>query len=402
VCDPQTLAVRSAWRIPEDEQVEDGDWGTTPTLFKHRDGRTLVGAAAKNGYYYAFDTNRIGDGPVWSYKIAFGGQCPTCGEGSIASSAYAYDTVFTAGGRTTVKNVDVGAAVRAHDPSTGAVKWEHPTAGAIFGSVVVANGLVAVTADMEIKVLNASTGTLLWSFDTHNRMYAAPTIAGGVLYAGDTDGNLYAFWAGPYPEPPASPTPGPSAQPTPQPAPPLPGESRCFPETGKCLRGIFLDYWTRNGSLERLGFPVTNELLVDGRVTQYTERARFEQHTENQPPYNVLLGRLGAELTTGRANEDPFTKTQAKQGQAFVPETGHNITGPILAYWQANGGIPVFGYPLSEAFNEKSPTDGKTYLVQYFERQRLEYHPEISDPARQVLIGLLGVQSYSARYGNRP
>jgi outer membrane protein assembly factor BamB len=405
-CDPRTLAVTGVWRIPEEEQVTDGDWSTTPTLFKHSDGRTLVGAAAKNGYYYVFDSARIGAGPLWRYRIAIPGECPTCGEGSIASSAYAYNTVYTAGGRTMVNGVEVGAAVRAHDPSTGAVKWERATAGAIFGSVVVANNLVAVTADMEIQVLDARTGARLWLYDTKKRMFAAPTIAGGVLYAADTEGNLYAFWAGPYPEPPAAPTPQatpkPGPQGTPQPAPPLPGESKCFNETGKCLRGIFLDYWNKNGGLERLGFPVTNELLVDGRVTQYTERARFEQHTENQPPYNVLLGRLGAELTTGRGGENPFVKTQAKAGQAFVPETGHNITEPLLTYWQANGGVPVFGYPLSEGFNEKSPTDGKNYRVQYFERQRLEYHPEISDPARQVLLGLLGVQSYTARYGKLP
>ena len=386
ICDPQTLAVRSSWRIPEDEQVTDGDWGTTPTLFKHKDGRTLVGAAAKNGYYYVFDTNRIGDGPVWKYKIAQGGECPTCGEGSIASSAYAYDRVYTAGGHTTVNGAEVGGAVRAQDPSTGAVLWEHATAGAIFGSLAVANNMVVVAADMELMVLDARTGARLWSYDTGTRMFAAPSVAGGVVYAADTDGHLYAFSAGPYPDPTQTPTPPqpsasttpqPQPQPQPQQAPPLPGESRCFSETGKCLRGVFLDYWTRNGGLERLGFPVTNELLVDGRVVQYTQRARFEQHTENRPPYDVLLGRLGAELTAQRVNEENFKRSSAKTEQSFVPETGHNITGQILRYWQANGAIPVFGYPISEAFNERSPTDGKTYQVQYFERQRLEYHPEI-------------------------
>ena len=85
-----------------------------------------------------------------------------------------------------------------------------------------------------------------------------------------------------------------------------------------------------------------------------------------------------------------------------MPETGHNLTGPILEYWQSNGGVAVFGYPLSEAFTEKSPTDGKSYLVQYFERQRLEYHPENTDPKFQVLSGLLGVQSYMAAYGKQP
>jgi hypothetical protein len=299
-----------------------------------------------------------------------------------------------------VNGEEVGAAVRAHDPSTGRILWEYPTAGSVFGSVVVANNLVAVTADMEVVVLDARDGRKLWSFDTGSRMYAAPTIAGGVLYAATTDGTLYAFTAGPYPEPVQ--TPGTGTQPPPPPADPLPGESMCFPETGKCLRGVFLEYWKRNGGLERFGFPVTNELLVDGRVTQYTERARFEQHTQNIPPYNILLGRLGAELTESRAGEEPFRRTTARAGQSYVPETGHNLSGPLLRYWQANGGVPVFGYPLSEAFNERSQTDGKTYLVQYFERQRLEYHPENTDPRFEVLSGHLGIESYVRAYGRRP
>ena len=55
--------------------------------------------------------------------------------------------------------------------------------------------------------------------------------------------------------------------------------------------------------------------------------------------------------------------------------------------------------PFSETFQEVSPTDGKTYLVQYFERNRLEYHPEYANTPNAVLLGLLGVQEYARRYG---
>src|SRR5207247_5516160 len=113
-----------------------GDWSTTPTLFKHRDGRTLVGAAAKNGYYYAFDANAIGNGPIWKVRVAVPGECPQCGEGSISSSAYAYDTLYVAGGFTNVNGVEAGGAVRALDPSTGRILWVHPTAGPIFALLV--------------------------------------------------------------------------------------------------------------------------------------------------------------------------------------------------------------------------------------------------------------------------
>jgi len=35
-------------------------------------------------------------------------------------------------------------------------------------------------------------------------------------------------------------------------------------------------------------------------------------------------------------------------------------------------------------------SDGKVYLVQWFERARFEWHPEIQDAKYRVLLGLLG------------
>jgi hypothetical protein len=60
--------------------------------------------------------------------------------------------------------------------------------------------------------------------------------------------------------------------------------------------------------------------------------------------------------------------------------------------------LPVFGYPLSEAFQERSETDSKIYLAQYFERNRLEYHSEFRGASGEVLLGLLGVQEYERRH----
>jgi len=92
---------------------------------------------------------------------------------------------------------------------------------------------------------------------------------------------------------------------------PRPG-CRFFAETGHNLCGPFLSYWRARGldlgdpgvsereSLALFGFPVTavaNETNPDGWTgpTQWFERARFEEHAENEPRYRVLLGRLGAE-----------------------------------------------------------------------------------------------------------
>ncbi|MGH2516895.1 MAG: PQQ-binding-like beta-propeller repeat protein, partial [Ktedonobacterales bacterium] len=52
------LTLVSSWQIPPSQQVFDGDFGSTPTLFTATIGgvsRSLLGIVGKNGLYYAFD-----------------------------------------------------------------------------------------------------------------------------------------------------------------------------------------------------------------------------------------------------------------------------------------------------------------------------------------------------------
>ncbi len=78
-------------------------------------------------------------------------------------------------------------------------------------------------------------------------------------------------------------------------------------------------------------------------------------------------------------------------GEHFFPETGFTVPAVFMKFWTAKGGLPIFGYPISEARTEVNPSDKQQYLVQYFERNRLEYHPELPDPYR-VSLGLLGTE----------
>jgi thermitase len=75
-------------------------------------------------------------------------------------------------------------------------------------------------------------------------------------------------------------------------------------------------------------------------------------------------------------------------GATFFPQTGHTLRGTFLTYWGTNGGLPIFGYPTSEEFVERGE-DGRDYTVQYFERHRLELHPENKRPYN-VLLSRLG------------
>ncbi|HEX5504335.1 MAG TPA: serine hydrolase [Thermomicrobiales bacterium] len=173
-----------------------------------------------------------------------------------------------------------------------------------------------------------------------------------------------------------SPTPPPPPPPTPTPRP----TQVYFPETGHTVAGAFLAYWEDRGGLAQFGYPLTDqrqERLEDGRTytVQWFERARFEAHPENPPPYDVELGQFGRRILEERTGEAVSPPAKPRPGQAFFPETGHNLGGDFLAYWQANGGLAQFGYPLSEVFQQQLD-DGKIYTVQYFERARFEEHPE--------------------------
>ena len=84
--------------------------------------------------------------------------------------------------------------------------------------------------------------------------------------------------------------------------------SRCFPETGYCISGRLRQFWEQNGALPVFGYPLgpVQEVLQSDLsfvypgptilLVQVFERVRLELHPENAPPYDVLLGALGAEL----------------------------------------------------------------------------------------------------------
>ncbi|HEY0069964.1 MAG TPA: hypothetical protein VGE04_08370 [Chloroflexia bacterium] len=183
----------------------------------------------------------------------------------------------------------------------------------------------------------------------------------------------------------------------------LPGRgTRTFPETGKTVSGVFLDYWEKNGGLPQQGYPISevmgevSDLNGKTYTVQYFERAVFEYHPENQPPYNVLLSQLGTfrykkKYPNGAPNQ------QAQPGGRLFPETGKTVSGRFLEYWQQNGGLAQQGIPLSDSFQEKSDTNGKTYTVQYFERAVFESHPENPSPY-DVLLSLLGTFQYKQKY----
>ena len=95
---------------------------------------------------------------------------------------------------------------------------------------------------------------------------------------------------------------------------------------------------------------------------------------------------LALSFLRGAGNSHGMALLQAKPepGRAYFAATGQYLEGEFLNYWQAHGGLPIFGYPLTPAFRENG------YLVQYFERSRFELHPENAGSPYEVLLGQLG------------
>jgi hypothetical protein len=174
-------------------------------------------------------------------------------------------------------------------------------------------------------------------------------------------------------------------------------DTQCSPQTGKCVEGRFLAYWNAHGGLAINGYPLSDERqekLEDGQyyAVQWFERVRMEYHPENaDPQYQVLLGQFGRSIHPA----DPPAAEQP--GATYFAATGHNVAGRFLAYWEQNGGLAQFGYPLSEVFHE-TLENGQAYDVQYFERARFEYHPENAAPS-DVLLGQFGRRLLNAPWG---
>ena len=107
------------------------------------------------------------------------------------------------------------------------------------------------------------------------------------------------------------------------------------------------------------------------------------QLTDLCPGMNRWLGLMGVELGFQEAPQ-AAPASAADQLWYFAP-TGHTINPAFRAFWSDRGGLYTFGYPIGAAF-----TDGNGRLVQYFERTRLELHPEHAGSEYAVLLGLLG------------
>ena len=189
------LSLVGSWQIPKAQQIGDGDFGATPTLFSATIGGTLhqmVGLINKNGIYYAFDRTNVSAGPLWQVRLASASPNAL----NVSSSAWDGTTLYVAAAHTTINGTTCRGSLRALDPASGAFLWQDCLSANAQDPVTAAPGLAVVGFSTSLMIVDSSTGNLLFTFkDTRagSKFFAPASISNGVLYVGNADGRIFAI-----------------------------------------------------------------------------------------------------------------------------------------------------------------------------------------------------------------
>ncbi len=102
-------------------------------------------------------------------------------------------------------------------------------------------------------------------------------------------------------------------------------------------------------------------------------------------PFRLPMVLLVVTMTMVLASGSAAWAQEAGGTCRFFPETEHYVCGVFLDFFDARGGLEIFGYPLTGSCHDPGHTGLR---VQYFQRARMELHPD-APPAYRVQLGLL-------------
>lgn len=168
-------------------------------------------------------------------------------------------------------------------------------------------------------------------------------------------------------------------------------------ETRHNIPDVLIDHWYTKGGWQTFGLPITEffrEVSEDGtiRFVQYFERQvlSVDLSGETDPPL-ILGDLLGHRTRIEPWADEPIEPFVSSEHSWYFPETGHSLQNGFRAYWVANGGLMMFGYPLSEEWSEVNE-DGRKVVMQVFERARLEWWPDAVGTPDEITRGLLTIE----------
>jgi len=161
-------------------------------------------------------------------------------------------------------------------------------------------------------------------------------------------------------------------------------DSQYFPETGHFVNGeILKEFRKASDPITVYGFPITDVFSKPGdhRQYQYFEKALFVFDPQNIQGIQVRRLPLGKILYP---NDATPSYTPISTGCRVFPESGlkYPVCFAFLDFFESHGGVSQFGYPISN-FEQR-----EGMIVQYFQRARLEWHPELPTGNRILLTDL--------------
>ena len=193
----------------------DYDFGSSPNLITTTNPATgtaeqLVGVGQKSGYYWALNPST--GKPMWRTRIGPGGAGGGILWGSATDGTRIYSAEADTGGipyKLKGSGPFAGQTITsgswtALDPATGAILWQTPDPQSVpdSGFVSVANGVAYAGSNAATGTnmygLDASTGSILWSFASGGEVRSGAAIVGakvywGSGYRGGDNNKLYAF-----------------------------------------------------------------------------------------------------------------------------------------------------------------------------------------------------------------
>ena len=159
-------------------------------------------------------------------------------------------------------------------------------------------------------------------------------------------------------------------------------DRRLFEQTNQVVSGAFLRYWDAAPNPVLLfGYPISPELphpIRQNVQIQFFQRARMEYDPTLPAGQQVTLAPLGAwnYKTPGIPADFPLNNC------ITFDQSTYSVCYAFRQFYEANEGETYFGLPISQAQWEDNR------LVQYFERARMEWRPEMPAGQRVTLTEL--------------
>jgi outer membrane protein assembly factor BamB len=159
---------------------------TGALLWKYAtNGRVYSVPTVANGRVYFGSSNN--DHNVYALNATTGALLWT-----YTTTSYGVGSPTVAGGAVYVGSFDSDSILYALNADTGTLLWQFQGPFKMASPAVV-NGVVYTASGYDALALKASTGELLWTYDTGLEVFNSPAVSNGIVYITGSDGNAYAL-----------------------------------------------------------------------------------------------------------------------------------------------------------------------------------------------------------------